>query len=191
MTPKKSTKRKNPAKRTASRGVNKRRKIKAPRTHEQYLALPDSAQETWNRVAHVIAKMRSEGKSLTQASRDFGLDPRAVRSRAGNALRKTKSGRYVARRSDKLLRLLVIPSSEGLKEVAVRDSRTASTIAAYSDAVHRFLQTGDQSSLRKFKRLRINDAAGNRIKLLTEVRELMQLGSAGVLSFESLYARVA
>ena len=119
-------KRKRAAKPVAPSVPKKRKKIRAPRSSKQYFALSDSAQETWNRTVHVIAKMRSEGKSLTQASRDFGLDPRVVRARAGSALRKTKSGRYVARPSDKLLRILVIPSPEGLKEIPVRGSAIAS-----------------------------------------------------------------
>jgi hypothetical protein len=142
-------------------------------------------------MVHVIAKMRSERVSLTKASREFGLNPKEVRTRVGSALRKTKNGRYVARPSDKLLRVLVIPSPQGLKEVAVRGSDLASQIAEYSDAVQKYLRTGDASSLRKFKRLRLLNEKGERIKLITDPAELQKLGSAGVLSFESLYRRAA
>ena len=169
----------------------KTKKVASPRNSEQYFALPDMEQEKWNRVVHVIAKMRSEGKSLTQASRDFGLDRRVVLARAGTALRKTQSGRYVVKRSDKLLRVLVIPTSQGLKEVGVRGSSTASKLAAYSDAVQKYLRTGDSSNLKKFRRLKLVNEKGERINLLTDLVELQRLGSAGVLSFESLYARVA
>jgi lambda repressor-like predicted transcriptional regulator len=175
---------------TASKQVTKR-KLARPRTSKQFFALPDAQQETWNRVVHVIAKMRAEGTSLTQASREFGLDPRVVRARAGSALRKTKSGRYSARSSDKLLRVLVIPSPEGLKEIVVRDSATASKIAEYSHAVQVYLRTGDSSRLKKFRHIKLLDEKGKRIKLVTDMAELQTLGSAGVLSFESLYARTA
>jgi hypothetical protein len=185
-----------PSKRTQSIGkaiasTVKKKKLTRPRTSKQFFALPDAQQDTWERIVHVIAKMRSEGTSLTQASRDFDLDPRLVRSRAGSALRKAKSGRYVARPSDKLLRVLVIPSSEGLKEVVVRDSATASKIAEHSHAVQVYLRTGDSSRLKKFRRIKLLDEKGNRIKLVTDLAELQKLGSAGVLSFESLYARTA
>ena len=88
----------------------RKKNLSRPRTSKQYFALPESQQETWNRVVHVIAKMRSENISLTKASREFGLSPKVVQTRAGSALRKSKNGRYVARPSDKLLRVLVIPS---------------------------------------------------------------------------------
>jgi hypothetical protein len=181
-------KRQNPSNKTSAA---RKKKITRPTTSTQYFALPDVQQETWNRVVHVIAKMRSEGVSLTKASREFGVDPRRVRARAGSALRKTKSGRYVARPSDKLLRVLVIPSRDGLTEVVVRDSTVASKIAEYSDAVQKYLRTGDSSKLKKFRRVRLLDEKGKRIKLETDPVVLQRLGSAGVLSFESLYAKAA
>jgi hypothetical protein len=191
MAPKKSTTRKVPGSKGATARAKKRGSITPPRTSHQYFALPGSQQETWNRVVHVISKMRSEGMSLTKASLEFGLDRRVVQARAGSALRKTKSGRYVAKRSDKLLRVLVIPTSEGLKEVAVRSSAVASKLAEHSDAAQKYLRTGDSSKIKKFADLELFDEKGNRIKLLTDLNELQRLGSAGVLSFESLYARAA
>jgi hypothetical protein len=181
-------KRRNPSKETPEA---RKKKINRPTTSKQYFALPDAQQEKWNRAVHVIAKMRSEGISLTKASREFGLSPKTVRARAGSALRKTKSGRYVPRPSDKLLRVLVVPGTEDQREVVVKDSIAASKIAEYSQAVHRFIATGDSSGLKKFRRLKLLDEKGKRIKLLTDLAKLQELGSAGVLSFESLYARTA
>lgn len=190
MPKKKSLKRKKIANTTAPRTAIKKKKVTRPRTSKQYFALPDDLQDRWDRVVHVIAKMRADGTSLTQASRDFGLDPRVVRARAGSALRKTKNGRYVARSSDTLLRVLKIPSTLGHQlEVGVRDSATASRIAEYSDAIQKFIYTGDSSKLKKFRRMKLFDEKGKRIMLLTDLAELQRLGSAGVLSFESLYAR--
>lgn len=169
----------------------RKKNLSRPRTSKQYFALPESQQETWNRVVHVIAKMRSENISLTKASREFGLSPKVVQTRAGSALRKSKNGRYVARPSDKLLRVLVIPSSQGLTEIAVRGSEVASKIAEYSDAVQTYLRKDDSSKLRKFQRLKLLDEKGKRIKLVTDLAKLRELGSARVVSFESLYRRAA
>jgi len=139
----------------------------------------------------VIAKMRSEKISLSRASREFGLNPKVVRAQAGSALRKGKGGRYFARPNDNLLRVLVVPGAQGLQEIAVKGSEIASKIAEYSDAVQKYLRTGDSSSLRKFKRMKLLDEQGKRIKLITDLAKLRELGSAGVLSFESLYRRAA
>jgi hypothetical protein len=114
-----------------------------------------------------------------------------VKARAGSALRKTKSGRYIPRPRDKLLRVLVIPGPQGQREIVVKDSTVASKIAEYSDAVQKYLRTGDSSRLKKFRRMKLLDEKGKRIKLVTDLTKLQELGSAGVLSFESLYARAA
>jgi hypothetical protein len=174
-----------PSKRSTSQQTRE-----VPRNADQYFKLSESAQERWNRVAHVIQKMRTEGISVTRAAKEFGIDRKEV-IELGSALRKQKNGRYTPKPFDRLLRVLVMPSADGLKEVAVRDSRTASKIAEYSDAVQKYLRTGDASLLKKFKRLKLVNDKGERISFLTELSKLQELGSAGVLSFESLYARVA
>jgi lambda repressor-like predicted transcriptional regulator len=191
MTSKKMPRRKQATGKVVAAAPAKKKKSARPRTSKQYFALPETKQETWNRAVHVIARMRSEKVSLTKASRESGLNPKVIQALAGSALRKTKGGRYVAKPSDKLLRVLVIPGSQGLTEIAVRGSDVASSIAEYSDAVQRYMRTGDSSRLKKFKRLKLLDEKGNRIKLLTDLAELQKLGSAGVLSFESLYGRAA
>ncbi len=185
---KRQTRRRLVKKRRSSRPA--RNRPQAPRTAEQYFAKSERFQDRWSRVTHVISKMRAEGVSLRQASREFEIDPRTVVRLGGPALRKRASGRYAAKASDRLLRVLRVPTREGLREIAVRDSRQASQIAEYANAVQRYLQTGDASALRKFRRKRITDATGARVPLLTDLDELDRLGSAGVLSFESLYARV-
>jgi hypothetical protein len=185
---------KNEATKTLSRGtspvVKSKKKFERPRTAKQFFALSADAQEQWIQVTSVIQKVRREGISVSQAARDFGIDRKKVIELGGSALRKQTNGRYKAKPFDRLLRVLKIPG--GSNEVAaVRDSRTASKLAEYSNAVHQLVDTGDQSQLRKFKRLRLKDAQGKRIKLLTDVQELSRQGSAGVLSFESLYARLS
>jgi hypothetical protein len=134
--------------------------------------------------------MRRDGLSLTEASCDVGIRPETVRRHAGSALRKTKSGKYEARASDSMLRVLVVPALGGPAEIVTRDSRSASIVAEYANAVQTFLQTGDDSELQQFRGEHIIDAEGKRIPLLTDLDELERLGAVGVLSFESLYARV-
>ena len=102
------------------------------------------------------------------------------------ALRK-KNGRYVATKSDHLLRVLPIVKRNGKQVIATRDSRQASLVGSYWAAVQRYLQTGDDTALLKFRKTRIVDASGKRHRLLTDLAELKRLASAGVLSFESLY----
>jgi hypothetical protein len=186
-------KRSNPRKVTkkAASKLRTAKKNTAPRTEAQYSARPERFKETWDRVLSVISKMRSEKVSLTQASRDAGISPRTVTKWGKSALRKQKSGKYAAKASDNLLRLVTIPTPQGIREIAVRGSKQVSLLAEYWNAVHWYLQTGNATRLKQFQSKQIKDANGVDVPLPVDLAELNRLGSAGVLSFESLYARSA
>jgi hypothetical protein len=181
------------ARKTGRHGArsSRRQRNRRPQTAEQYFAQSTRFQDRWNRVTHVISKMRAEGVSLPEASREFGLDPRTVVRLGKPALKKRAHGRYSAKPTDNLVRVLLVPTGDGLREVAVRDSRQASLLAGYWAAVQKYLETGDASALRKIRRKTIVDANGKRVRLIKDLTELERQGSAGVLSFESLYAKAA
>ena len=172
------------SKKGKSRGI-------ALRTSDQFSSMSERAQDQWTRVTHVISRMRAQDVSLSEASREFGLDPRTVVRLGKPGLKKRANGRYSAKPTDNLLRVLVIPTGDGLREVAVRDSRQATLLAKYWIAVQHYLETGDESALRKIRRKTITDSMGKRVRLIKDLAELERLGSAGVLSFESLYAKAA
>lgn len=133
-------------------------KVSAPRTPAQYFAKPERFKNTYDRVLAAVSKMRSEKTSLSQASRAAGISPRTVVRYGGPALRKRKSGKYAAKAKDNLLRVLIIPTSKGSQEIALRGSQQATLLAEYWNAVHRYLQTGDASGLSQFKGKHIKDA---------------------------------
>jgi len=166
-------------------------KPKPPRTEAQYSAKPEKFKETWERVISTVAKMRTEKVSLTQASRETGISPRTVRRWGASALRKRPNGTYAAKPSDNLLRLVLIPTPDGPREIAVRGSKQVKLLAEYWNALHRYLQTGDATRLKTFEGKQITDANGVSIPLSVDLPALNRLGSAGVLSFESIYARGA
>jgi hypothetical protein len=175
-------------KRLSSRSA--RNEFVPPQTVEEFFALSEPHQDLWNNIAQVVTEVRV-GASLRQASRKFDLNPRKVSQLARPALRKNRNGRWAARTHDRLLRVLVIPTPGGLREIGMRDSRQATLLGKYWNAVERYRDTGDSSALREFRGKYIIDASGKQVALLTDLRELDRLGSAGVLSFESLYARAA
>jgi len=169
-----------------ARKSRRKSRIYIPRTAKQYFSMSVEDQTTWDTVAHVISRTR-DGVSLSKASREFGIARNIVLKLGRSALRK-RNGRYVATKTDRLLRVLTILGIKGKKEIATRDSRQASLIGSYWAAVQRYLQTGDDSALLKFKKTRVLDASGKRHRLLTDLKALIRQASAGVLSFESMYA---
>lgn len=166
------------------------RKRVQPRTVDQYYAMSRRLREQWDLAVQVPAEIRAYGTSLPQASRRFGVSPKTVLRLVGSAFAK-KRGRYHVKPTDRLLRVLVIPSQKGLREVATRDSREASLIGEYWSAVEKYLARGDASALNKLRRKTVIDPNGRRIRLLTNVEELKRQASAGALHFESLYGRAA
>ncbi len=167
----------------------KARKQSSPINIQQYVGRGKRFRKTWSRVTEAIAKMRLGKVSLKKAAKAVGISPGTVVRWGKSAIRKNKSGRYVAKRSDRLLRIILLPSSNGLREVAVHDSRQASLLGKYWNAVQAFLEMGDKSGLAKFEGMSVGDASGATFTLLTDTNELNRLGYAGVLSFESLYGR--
>lgn len=164
---------------------------KPPRTEAQYSAKPEKFKQTWDRVISTVAKMRDEKLTLTEASRAIGIDSRTVKRWGGSALRKRNNGMLAAKPYDNLLRLVLIPTPEGPREIAVRGSKQVKVLAEYWNALHRYLQTGDARKLKTFEGKQIKDANGVAIPLSVDLSALNRLGSAGVLSFESIYARSA
>jgi hypothetical protein len=189
MDGKKTTKTNQPRK--SRKLVLRPRKLTAPRTPEQFFARSERSQETWVRVTEAIRKMRTARASLQQAAKETGISPRTVTRLAGSTLEKGPNGRYSVKPGDRLLRVLRIPTTDGSREIGVRGSRQASLLGEYWAAVHKYLATGDSSGVQKFRGKQIKDSIGATVPLLTDLNDLKRLGSAGVLSFESLYARSA
>ena len=113
------------------------------------------------------------------------------RRKGKTEIQKRQSRKSVGKPGKKIV---LIPTPEGTHAIAIRGSRRtrqASALGEYWNAVHHYLQTGDASRLKKFRGKSITDVHRVRFPLLTDTDELDRLASAGVLSFESLYARSA
>ncbi len=135
-------------------------------------------------------KARARGRATSKAQRKTTPSKNSV-ARTNKRRDRRQNKKSVARTRKKIVR---IPTPEGTRAVAIRvsrHSRQASTLGKYWNAVHFYLQTGDASRLKKFRSKYITDVKRVRFPLLTDTNELDRLGSAGVLSFESLYARSA
>ena len=152
--------------------------------------MSERAQQLWDDIGQITTELRL-GASLSRASQKFNRDPRTVRRLGKTALRKLRNGRWAAKKTDRLLRVLPRLTPDGIVEVALSDSRQATILGKYWNAVDLYRDTGDASRIREFDGEYIIDAAGNHLPLVTDLRTLDRLASAGVLSFETLYGRVA
>jgi hypothetical protein len=142
------------------------------------------------KVSQVVGVMRREHLSLAQAAKRVGVSPKLVVRESGSSLQRLPNGRYVARATDRLLRVMRIPTVDGIRDISLRNSKDATVIGEYWNAVHAYLAKGDIAGLDRFRDRHITTADGERITLLTDRPALDRLGSAGVLSFESPYPKV-
>jgi hypothetical protein len=181
-----------------SKGIRKssRRRRSKPRSNawnittiDQFFALPERTQEMVLALPKAVSLMRSNDIPARRAAGAAGVSRSTLIRKGGSALKKLKSGRYAAKPNDHLFRPVIVVSENGPVEVATRNFREASKAGKHSSAVERYLETGDESALLRFRGKYIIDAQGNRIALLTDLDDLDRLGSAGELSFESLYPR--
>lgn len=164
--------------------------LRGPRTAEELFARSRKFQDQWNRVVQIPSEMRAHGLSLSQAARQFGLSAKTVLRLAPSAFRKS-GNQYKVKSSDRLLRVMQIPSKRGLRELVLKDSREASFVGEYWSAIEKFLVHGDSSALGKLRRRAVKDATGKRVRLLFNLDEIKRQGSMGVLRFEAIYGRSA
>lgn len=165
------------------------RRLRAPISADDLFDRSEEFQDTWERVLDLITSMRNRGISFQQGLDESGLTRETVLRLGGSALRQLANGRYVVRSRDSLLRVLVVPTSRGLTELPLRSSVDASMVGEYLNALHTYLSKGDATALDEFEGTQITGADGTVIALVTDRDVLDELASAGVLSFESIYAR--
>lgn len=123
-------------------------------TAKSFAGLRDSQQQARARALDALAKVR-RGASLTQAAKQAGTTPNTVHRYAGSALRR-EHGRTVASGSDRIYRQLNLITTDGRKdEVPLRTSRQASLVGRHADAIKRFLASGDDAPLRKFRGVKV------------------------------------
>jgi hypothetical protein len=185
----KSQRRRSVQGRKLSRRPRAQRQARAPRTTKQFFAMSKQAQDEYMKATSVASEARATRSSPRKIAKRLGIDFEKVLRLAGRAFRKRRNGRIVVLPTDTQLRVLIIPTRKGLREIATRDSRQASLVARYWIALNRYLTSGDASSLREFDGKKIMTANGKKVPLLTDVTELDRLASAGVLSFETIYAK--
>lgn len=142
-------------------------------TYKEYLAMPRFFQDEWERMIGVIERMRTFGDSLRSASRAFGISEHTVLSLGGSALEWQPDGSYVAKPTDTLLRIFLIPSKRGdLRAVPVRDSREVNVILKYWSAFESFYSFDSATELRNLRRKYLIDENGTPIPLLTDLKAL-------------------
>ena len=161
----------------ASRGKKPVSELKEiPIYKRSWTTLNKRELSTRKRSLKVLTNVKA-GRSLTGASRESHISTRTV-LRNTNAFKKLK-GKWIAKQKDRISRTMSIYENGQQDWIEVRDSRTASRIGEYNNAVKEFLTTGNVDILKNFKKP-LRDAQGKLHYLeidpdkLTEIMEAQE-----------------
>jgi len=158
--------------------------------HRNAIPRTERQAQARERALAVLALMRREKLSLRRAAQFEETDPRTVRRYVRSALQQASPrGRYRPTAYDRIARMLNVLTPTGPVAVIVRDSRTASRIGEYMNAVRTYVNTGDSSALDRFKG-KTFQAGGKTYTFITDSATLDRLGDARALATEGLYQAV-
>jgi hypothetical protein len=144
----------------------------------------------------VLSIMRRQDKSLSASIKEFNasnpstrISSKTVKKYVKPALQR-EGGRLRPKPYDRLLRVMKLPTRQGMIDIEVRDSRSASRIASYMNAVKTYLHTGDDSQLRRFRGKYIQS---NKLqyRFIIDTETLNMLAEFGEFRFESIYEELS
>ena len=124
-------------------------------------------------LAVINVLRNSKTKTLAQTARDNVVSVDTVIKHT-NAIKKT-NGRLVVKRWDRIPRVMRINTEGKEKSIEIKDSRTASVVGRYHNAVKQFLNTGDKTKLQKFRNKKVKDSKGKLHKLETDPQKIIQI----------------
>lgn len=135
--------------------------------------LSPTEKELRERSYQVLRLMRNKGHSLTKASKEVGISPKAV-IRNTDAFNKGES-KWIPKKFDKIPRRMRINSEGKSYFITVNNSKQASTIGKYNSVVREFLEKGDEKTLRPFKGKRVKDIYGQWHTLETDPETIYEI----------------
>jgi predicted ArsR family transcriptional regulator len=156
--------------------MKRRARKPLPIYRRQWDSLIPALQEKRMKSLEVLRKVR-QGSSLSSAAKEIGISPSTAKNHLGKALVKSNASKYQAKPTDKISRSMVIYRNGKQVAITVKDSKTASTIGQYFNAVREYLNSGDSSGLKKFKKSKIVDSRGKKYRLETTTRKIRDIES--------------
>src|SRR5271163_783640 len=124
-----------PSKKRPQARRSKQPRAKHNRSTAVNISFSDRVFEAIKRAFDAVARMRREGLSLNADSDEAGTTPETVHKYLPAALRRSKTGRWRATKSDRYTRLLSLPGAHGPVTVPARGSDEARFASNYLASV--------------------------------------------------------
>ena len=136
------------------------------------------ARPAFQRSLEVVDDMR-DGVQWRDATEKAHTTSGTVIKNVGPVLQRGPAGEWRARASDRLPRIMKALAPEGEVRVLVTDSKRASLIGQYGNAVNKWRETGDRRDLDRFEGRIVTTVQGQRVPLVTDEAALRRLSDAG------------
>ncbi len=133
--------------------------------------LTNKERRSREKSLEVLSKVR-KGQSLSKASSELHTSPETVIKNT-NAFKKVNN-KWVAKKQDKISRLMGIYENGKQEWIEIKDSRTASIIGKYNSTVREFLRTGNTDVLKQFEKP-IKDSGGNIHYFETDPKKITEI----------------
>jgi hypothetical protein len=144
-----------------------------PVSKRSWKALSPGEKASREKSLEVLRDVRRNKKSLSQASQDRGVSVKSVLKNT-DAFKK-EGNRWRAKSYDRISRVMAINENGREVSIEVTDSRTASLIGRYHNAVRKYHDNDDTSELEKFQGKTVKDAQGNKHVLETRPEALDEI----------------
>ena len=135
--------------------------------------LRPNEQKIRNDSLHVLGRIR-RGEDPYKVINDYKLSPNKLEKYLGSNLRHTKNT-IKASSSDKIPREMMISENGIDTSVIIRNSKSASIIGKYQNAKRYFIQSGDDSRLQEFSKIKLKDIDGKIHRFETNPEKIIDI----------------
>jgi hypothetical protein len=132
-----------------------------------------SERKIRNDSLHILGRIR-RSEDPHKVISDYNLSPEKLEKYLGNNLKHTKNT-VKASSSDKIPREMIISENGIETSVIIRNSKSASIIGKYQNAKRYFLESGDDSKLKEFSKIKLKDIDGKIHRFETNPEKIIDI----------------
>jgi hypothetical protein len=152
---------------------NKKGKKKIPIHKKSWIRLTARQKLFRERSLEILSIAKKSKQSLSTIAKNNHVSVRTVIQNT-NAFKKINN-KWIPKKFDRISRVIKINENGKEKSIEINDSRIASSIGSYHNAVKQFLSTGDKKSLSEFRNKRIKDAHDKLHKFETNLKKIIDI----------------
>lgn len=153
--------------------VHRKKTPKIPVYKKSWNTLTPKEKPLRERSLEILGIARKSKQSLSKIAKKHHTTANTVIKNT-NAFKKINN-RWIPKKFDKISRSMIINENGKEKSIEINNSKTASIIGKYHNAVKQFLNTGDKKFLSEFRNKTIKDSNGKIHKFETSPKKIIEI----------------